>query len=132
MQYLLQFMPSWIEGLFHIVSRIGKIVWMVIQSTWHVLVFMLSALWLLWQALQPLIDTILEQSGAMVAVLTNASTAMQDAAEAGWPPEFANGVFFANQHVPLAEMLGMILALSILYITCTLVRVIKSILRPGS
>lgn len=131
MQYLLQFMPAWVEGLFHIVSRIGKIVWMVISSTWHVLVFLLSALYLLWEALQPLIDTVLAQSDAMVAVLSNATTAMQDAAAAGWPPEFAAGVNFANIHVPLAELLGMLLALSVLYITCTLVRVVKSILHPG-
>lgn len=125
---MFNFMPAWLEGIFDIVSRIGKVIWMIIQVTWPLILFLGSFLYAMWEIIAPLIDQVTAQTDAMVSVLTNSADSMQDLAAAGWPPEFASGIFYANQHAPLAELVGMILALAVLFIVCAIIRVVKSLL----
>jgi hypothetical protein len=126
MSWLFSLVPSWLEGIFHIVSRIGKVLWGVIVANFALLVFIMGLLYFVWQLLLPLIENVGVHAVAILEMVGGSITAMQAMVDAGWPEEIARGIHFANQHVPLAELILMIVSLSFLWMVCTVLRIIKS------
>lgn len=126
MSFLTSWVPSWMEGLYEIISHIGKLIWMILTALWAPIVFIVTLLVAIFAAVKDAWEFVSTNIAAAVAVLSSATDSMQTAVAAGWPPQFAAGVNYINQIAPLGETFVALMALLFLWIVCTVLRVVKS------
>lgn len=118
--------PSWVEGIYHMVVRLCTFFWGIIKIYFGLLIFFIALVYFVWQFLGDMLGDAADFASPVLAMIGGSITAMDAMLAAGWPEEIAKGVNYANQHVPLGELFLMIASLSTLWVICSIIRIVKS------
>lgn len=111
-----------------IISRVFKVIWVLLKSFWPIIVMTASFMWALLPVLQASAESMVARADATWNRMTAVSDVVWARATAGFPPAWADGAAFVNSYIPLAEMVIMVASLMITYALCSIIRVIKSFL----
>jgi len=128
MSWLVDFVPGWVKGLFDMVAFLGKLIVEILRILWMPILFLGTLLAALFDKVMNLWELVSAQFPPVITIVTNSATFARAAADAGWPPELASALYFANQHVPLGELFAALTATAIVFTCCLIFRSIKSLL----
>jgi len=122
----MMFLYSWVEAIWEVFSKIGKLVWVLLVNAWVPLLGLVTLIKYLWGSISDGIALLAAHTTALWAVLTDSINEYEAVMAAGWPSELANGIGFLNAFLPVTECCVFLGVLITAFFTCALIRVIKS------
>lgn len=121
-------LPDWIKAIWEVISKISKLIWVLITNAWKPLLGVSSLLALLWQKVKEVVGIIVDSVSGIWATISGAGSDAKTMMAAGWPPWMADAFAFGNGFFPVAETMlyfGIIIST---FLVMTLVRIVKSFL----
>ncbi len=114
------------EAIWEVISKIGKLVWILLKSGWFVILGAVTFAKNLWAGIVAVYETVVTQANALWAVLTDANEGINSALAAGWPSGMAEGLGLVNTFIPVTESAVYLSILISAFMVCTLIRMVKS------
>jgi len=126
---MIRYIGQTLQAIGAVILIIGKLVMLLVTSFWAILVLTGSLLVTLLPQVEAALEWLTTHLGATWDILGDAGADAGAAIAAGWPPEIANGLVFANAYFPLAEAFGMVIVLMTASATMAVNRIVFAILR---
>jgi hypothetical protein len=118
--------PEWVEALWQVISKVFKIVWVLLTNPMGLLLATVSLWMTIYGYMKPVLSAIALNAGVIWDSMANAGGDAYTLMAAGWPSWLANGYAFVNAYLPVGESLVYFGIMVTTIVVCAVIRVVKS------